>query len=216
MRMLTRTLFIVGLLAALVLSAGCGKKAPNVERPTGKLAVATFTNPVYTWELLAGYIPVEEGKRVSKEVLTKLDATLASALAEHGVIDYTPASVTRQCQEIVVMEQNNIPRMSAWKYWKGVGECMEADYLLVPQLLHWEERVGSSGGVVKPASVVLDLFLISIKDGSLIRAHFDETQVALSDNLLTIDKFVDRGGKWVTAERLAADGIKEKLLELGL
>lgn len=216
MRMLTRTLFIVAMIAALALAAGCSKRAPNVERPTGKLAVATFTNPIYTWELLAGYIPVEEGQRVPPEVLAKLDTVLASALAEHGVTDYTPASVTKQCQEIVVMEESSMPRMSAWKYWKGVGKCMQVDYLLVPQLLHWDERVGSSAGVVKPASVVLDLFLINVKDGSLVRAHYDETQVALSENLLTADKFMDRGGKWVTAERLASDGIKENLLELGL
>lgn len=217
MRRIIRTLFFMAAVAVLMLTAACsGKQTPAVERPVGKLAVASFTNPVYTWELLAGYIPVEEGRHVDEKVLRSLDGILSGALAEHGVTDYIPAASTRQCQEIVVMEQDSMPRMSAWKYWKGVGKCIQADYLLVPQVLRWDERVGSDAGVVEPASVVIDLFLIDVKQGTMVRAHYDETQVALSENLLTAKKFMERGGKWVTAERLAKDGISEKLLELGL
>ena len=47
-------------------------------------------------------------------------------------------------------------------------------------------------------------------------ARYEETQVSLIENLFTARKFADRGGKWVTASRLASDGIEEKLTELGL
>ena len=67
-----------------------------------------------------------------------------------------------------------------------------------------------------PASVALDFYLIDVKNERMIRSRYEETQESLIENLLTLQKFADRGGKWVTATRLASDGIEEKLMELGL
>jgi hypothetical protein len=202
-------------LCALALSAltGCAPKpvAPQ-PRPLGNIAVAAFTAPKHNWELLAGYLP-EEGKGVRPEILSRLDATLDQTLRTHGVkVSATPAA-TRQCQEIVVFERAGKSRESAWAYWLNVGKCLPSDFILVPQVLAWKELEG--GG--SPASVVIDLFLLDVKAERVVnRYHFDETQKALSDNLLDMGKFVRRGGEWVAAEVLAKEGIEAGLREMGL
>jgi hypothetical protein len=40
---------------------------------------------------------------------------------------------------------------------------------------------------------------------------FDEQQKPLMSNLLEFGKFVERGGRWITAERLAQEGIESGL-----
>ncbi len=103
------------------------------------------------------------------------------------------------------------------KYWLGVAlSAHKADLLLVPQVTYWRERVGSTSGVTSPASVALDFYLIDAKNERLTRTRYEETQESLIENLFTAKKFADRGGQWVTATRLASDGIEEKLMELGL
>ena len=197
--------------------AGCGKstRTAAVPRPEGKLAVAGFTNPVYNWELLAGYLD-EEGKPAPAGTVETLNMILADTLHEHQVFDFVTPDAVKQCQDVVVFEQSGQPKVSAWKYWLSVGKCIQADYLLVPQLTTWHERVGSSGGVQDPASVAIDFYLIDVKQERMIRSRYEETQQSLLENLYKANKFAARGGKWVTATRLAQDGIDEKLMELGL
>ncbi|BDQ38963.1 lipoprotein [Pseudodesulfovibrio nedwellii] len=206
---------VVVCLSLLVL-AGCGtKRTAAVPRPEGKLAVAGFTNPVYNWELLAGYLD-EEGHPAPDGTLETLNMVLADTLNKHQVFDYITPAAVKQCEDVVVFEDSGLPKLSAWKYWLGVGKCIQADFLLVPQLTTWVERDGSSAGVKRPATVAIDFYLIDIQQERMIRSRYEETQEALLDNLFTAGKFADRGGKWVTATRLASDGIEEKLMELGL
>jgi hypothetical protein len=201
---------------SLLVFAGCGgKRTAAVPRPEGKLAVAGFTNPTANWQILAGYLE-EEGKPVPDGTLAALDSILLDTLHRHQVFDFITPEAVLQCQEVVVFEQSGLPKVSAWKYWLGVAKCIQADLLLVPQVTYWRERVGGPNGVESPASVALDFFLIDVKNERMNRARYEETQQALIDNLLTAGKFADRGGKWVTATRLASDGIEEKLMELGL
>ena len=212
--MLTKRSFllVLTLLSAVTLSA-CSPKpiAPQV-RPLGSIAVAGFTAPKYNWELLAGYLP-EEGKGVKQEILTNLDTSLSQTLRAHGLKSFITPAATRQCQEIVVFERSGKSRESAWAYWLNVGRCLPADFILVPQILGWKELEG--GG--NPASVVMDLYLLDVKGERVVtRFHFDETQRALTDNLLDMGKFVKRGGEWVTAETLAKEGIEAGTREMGL
>ena len=59
-----------------------------------------------------------------------------------------------------------------------------------------------------PASVGLDFDLIDVNNSQLIwHARFDETQEYLTNNFMKIFTFFKRGGKWITAEELAASGI---------
>jgi hypothetical protein len=201
----------------LLAVAGCGKstRTAAVPRPEGKLAVAGFTNPTFNWELLAGYLD-EEGKAAPGGTVETLDMILADTLQQHQVFDYITPDAVRQCEDVVVFEDSGRPRVSAWKYWLGVGKCIQADFLLVPQLTTWRERVGSDAGVETPASVAIDFYLIDVKNERMIRSRYEETQQSLLENLYNAKKFAARGGKWVTATRLARDGMDEKLTELGL
>jgi len=205
------------LCVGLLLAAGCtsSKRTAAIPRPEGKLAVAGFTNPTHNWEILAGYLD-EEGHPVPDGTLATLDSVLIDTLKNHQVFDYITPAAVQQCEDVVVFEESGLPKVSAWKYWLGVGKCIQADLLLVPQITHWRERVGSTAGVETPASVALDFYLIDVKNERMIRTRYEETQEALIENLLTAKKFADRGGQWVTATRLASDGIDEKLMELGL
>lgn len=198
------------LLAAL---SACSPKPITPQlRPVGSIAVAPFSAPKYNWELLAGYLP-EEGKTVAPEVLAQLNDMLSQSVRAHGVQLTGGTAAIRQCEEIVTFERSGKARESAWSYWLGVGKCIPADFLLVPQVLRWKELEG--GG--NPASVVIDLYLIDVKGGRLVsRIHYDETQKALTDNLLDFNKFVARKGEWVKAEVLAKEGIEAGLREMGL
>jgi hypothetical protein len=193
--------------------AACGPKPVTPQlRPVGSIAVVPFTAPQYNWELLAGYLP-EEGKPVKPEILASLDQALNQTARAHGVSLSGTPSAMHQCQEIVTFERSGKAKESAWSYWLGVGRCLPADFILVPQVLRWKEF----GGGGDPASVVMDLYLIDVKNERLVaRYHYDETQKALSDNLLEIGKYMRRKGEWVSAEVLAKEGLETGLRELGL
>ncbi len=208
-----RNLFSTLVLCALIGLAACSPKPiPPQPRPLGSIAVAPFSAPQYNWELLAGYLP-DEGKVVPAATLTKLDEALGQIVHAHGVsVTSSPAAV-HQCQEIVTSENTGKSRESAWTYWLTVGDCVPTDFLLVPQVLRWKEFDG--GG--NPASVVIDLYLIDVKGKRLVsRYHYDETQKALTDNLLDIGKYMHRKGQWVPAADLAREGLETGLKEIGL
>jgi hypothetical protein len=96
-----------------------------------------------------------------------------------------------------------------------LGRELDADFVFVGYLFRFEQRVGSSMGVEKPASVGFDLHLVRVRDGKIAwTGKFDETQKPLSDNLLKIGTFFRRGAKWLTAEELASAGMEETLAAL--
>lgn len=200
----------------LLVMGGCGKsRTAAVPRPDGTLGVAGFTNPVYNWQMLAGYLE-EEGNPVPDGTLETLDRLLIDTLHKHQVFDFVTPLAIEQCENVVVFAEDGIPKVSAIKYWLDVGKCAQVDFLLVPQITHWRERVGGEAGVVTPAAIALDFYLIDVKNEAIKRARYEEEQVSLLENLFTARKFADRDGKWVTASRLASEGIEEKLMELGL
>ncbi len=206
------------ILALFVLATGCQKQTPPPRDLTvaKTLGVAPFSNPQHAWELLAGCDP-SMCNIVKPEVLLKLNQALAAEL-EAGGRSYVPRSVVRGCQETSKVEDlPGSPQAQALQYWLGVGSCAGVDYLLVPQLMFYRERAGGDWGVSEPASVIMYVFLLDVKNQGIARRFsFDETQAALSDNLLDAGTFFKRGGKWITAEQMAAEAIKEAVRELGL
>jgi hypothetical protein len=91
------------------------------------------------------------------------------------------------------------------------------DILVVPQMLEYRERDGGAIGAAEPAHIVMDIFVLDVRNEILIsRSRFDETQSPLTSNLLEADKFFKRGGKWVTARDLAEEGMDKAIKELGL
>jgi hypothetical protein len=93
-----------------------------------------------------------------------------------------------------------------------LGRALNMDFIFIGVLFRYEERIGSSIGVEKPASVGFDVHLIRMKDEKMVwRGKFDETQKPLSENLLKIGSFVRRRASWLTAEELSSVGMDEML-----
>ena len=107
-------------------------------------------------------------------------------------------------------------RNGALAHWAKIGKDMGVDLLIVPQILDWRERAGSSAGVTTSAAVNMDFYLIDVREpgGALVsRSHFKEKQVGLSDNLMNFDTFLKRGAKWLTAQELAMEGMQKMIKE---
>jgi hypothetical protein len=95
------------------------------------------------------------------------------------------------------------------------GRELNADFVMVGFLFRFEERIGSSMGVEKPASVGLDLHLYRLRDGKEVwKGKFDETQRPLSENLLKIGAFFRRKASWLPAKELASVGMDELFVRL--
>jgi len=96
--------------------------------------------------------------------------------------------------------------LKAGKEW---AKRNRAEYILVPVLFCWQERKGTSFSASQPARVGFHLHFFSARNGEgLWQGEFLEEQVPLSENLLEIDKFIKRGGRWVTAQELAEEGLE--------
>ncbi len=93
-----------------------------------------------------------------------------------------------------------------------LGRTLDVDFIFVGFLFRFEQRIGSSIGVDKPASVGFDVHLVRLKDAKIVwTGKFDETQKPLSENLLKMGSFVRRKASWLTAEELSSVGMDEML-----
>jgi hypothetical protein len=93
-----------------------------------------------------------------------------------------------------------------------LGKELNVDFIIVGFLFRFEERVGSSLGVEKPASVAFDFHFYRVKDGKMVwEGRVDEIQRPLSENLFKIGSFLRRKASWLTAEELASVGMDEML-----
>lgn len=201
--------------AVILLLAACARRQPpHVEEISSlSLGVAPFTMPRTLGDLLAGAIPADQ-PAVEPAVLQGLDDTLAEILRDRER-PFIPLSDSYRCYASVT--KNGDFDGTSMEKWLSVGRCLKADILLVPQLLYWREREGGPMGVEEPASVTLELFLIDVRNSQMLgRYRFEETQTSLLGNLLTLNKFVQRGGKWIAANQLAGEGIRTGIEELGL
>jgi hypothetical protein len=96
-----------------------------------------------------------------------------------------------------------------------LGRALNVDYVFIGFLYRFDERIGASLAVEKPASVGYDLHLFRVKDGKMVwSGRFDETQQALTDDLLKIGAFLRRKAVWLKAEELASVGMDEILKDL--
>ena len=93
---------------------------------------------------------------------------------------------------------------------RGVGyrDGKEKQPYISVLIYRFQERKGGNFAVDKPAGVGFHMHLI---EGTVVGRTFvfDEDQKALSQDILHIGKFFSRGGKWITADKLAEEGINK-------
>lgn len=195
-----------------LLLTACTKSQPiyKFDQEKFSLAIAPFYNPKNSLEMLAGYYPLD--KNINATLLRELDLELENLLNEREV-NFISYKLVRPCLELVSAKKT----ISIFDFWVQVGKCVPSDYLLIPYLYRYQERKGNEYGVISPASVEFDLFLLDVKGQKIAyRYHFDETQLSLSENLLNFRKFVSRKGKWIKAKELVKEGLDLGLGEMGL
>ena len=182
--------------------------------PAVRVAVAPFSQPTRTDELITGQLPQLQG-RISQDDLLALDRDLREALVTGTRRQYMfiPRRGAGQPQN----SARSTVQPSALPRWVSYGRQHGVEYLLVPQVLDWHEREGSQAGVTDAAHVRLEFFLINLESGEPVqRSIFEEKQVGLTENLLSVPSFIKRKGLWITAGQLADDGIRKAVGELGL
>ena len=205
MSRLTRRFFCLAVLAVSIsLLAACQKTTPSTpDLPDLKVGVVGVEQPKGTTDLLAGFIP-EDRVLASDQAVATFNEELMKLLktTTHRSYVFIPKAGGADPRE----------RNGALAHWAKIGKDMGVDLLIVPQILDWRERAGSSAGVTTSAAVNMDFYLIDVREpgGALVsRSHFKEKQVGLSDNLMNFDTFLKRGAKWLTAQELAMEGMQE-------
>ncbi len=202
------------LLCVMLLLSACAQPPRGPLLPeSATVAVAGFICPRHDWELMAGVLP-EDVPQVDATVLGTLDRLMSEKMATRGG-RFLSATAVGACEETVIADTER-QRQESVEYWKQVGACLAVEYIVVPYVTQWRERDGGEYGVKAPASVTLDFYLVQVATGQVRRAHFEEEQQGLAENLLSGKRFAKRKGRWVTPEELAAEGIAEGMRELGL
>ncbi|MDL2285440.1 hypothetical protein LJB93_01695 [Desulfovibrio sp. OttesenSCG-928-F07] len=204
---------LLPVICAIFFTGACSNNA-NIWIPESslKIGIAPFTQPLTAADLFAGYIP-ENVNKIEAKVFPQLDEDFALLLSNTTKREYTSYQAIWKLASKTTKPANT----SAFNYWVQIGTAMGVDLLVVPQIQQWQERTGSDFGAERPAAVVMDFFLLDIRNKSLVyRCRYDELQRPLLENLLELDKFIDRGGKWVTAQRLAQEGMYKAIKEFGL
>jgi len=205
--------YLLGLVLVVCTACAPAMRGPAVP-PSATLALASFIVPQNNWELMAGVLP-ESSPVVDSDSLEALDEAMFSLLTARGKSSLMSAGTVRQCAELVLASKER-KRFEAVEYWKLVGQCVEADYLLIPFILHWQERDGGEWGVTRPASVVMDMFLVEVASGQVQRFHYEEEQQGLGENLLRGKRFFKRKGRWVTPFELTQEAMEDGVGALGL
>jgi hypothetical protein len=150
--------------------------------------------------------PVCKGIRRSGEIVDGSQNTLTDLLHTKMEANGTFQIIAqKKVEEILLHSPSSIQ----------AGKKLEADFIFIGYVFRFEERIGSSLGVERPASVSFDLHLFRLRDEKMVwLGKFDETQRPLSENLLKIGSFIRRKGSWLTAAELASVGMDEMLGKL--
>lgn len=95
---------------------------------------------------------------------------------------------------------------------RKVGSELGAEGVVSGTVYRFRERKGVAYAVDQPASVAFEIHLLRVSDGALVwKGSFDRTQTSLMEDLLQAPSFYRGGGRWVTAEELAAEGMEQVL-----
>jgi hypothetical protein len=142
----------------------------------------------------------------SRNTLTRL---LQEKVETMGIFNVIPPE---KVEEVISQSEGRQFEINPMQASVQLGETVNVDFILIGFLFRFEERIGSSIGAEKPASVGFDVHLIRMRDKKMLwRGKFDETQRPLSENLLKIGSFFRRKASWLTAEELSSVGMDEIL-----
>ncbi len=94
----------------------------------------------------------------------------------------------------------------------ALGQKLNCDGVLLTTVRKYDERQGTEYSAEAPASVDFYMVLRHSSSGNILwSADFREEQQSFLSNIFSFSKAQNRGFKWVTAEQLMEQGIKERL-----
>ncbi|MBW6520545.1 MAG: hypothetical protein K0A99_05960 [Desulfoarculaceae bacterium] len=197
---------IVLLFCALLVSACSAKKVDQAEEKTVMLQPLTgiVVMPVMIAEEALTTKP--EGVSTRDSVAVFVDGLMSAELGANDKVhivteDHLDALLTGAAGDRLAQMQI-------------IGAKLGANAVLEVTVTRFHERDGSDLAVNSPASAAFALVLTHVESGKVLwDASFDEIQEALSSNLFALGKVKSRGFKWITAEELVRQGLKERLAD---
>lgn len=166
------------LMGLTFLISACQEQAliPALPAPV-VIAVAPYNQPTHEAQLLAGYIPKEQGLATADE-LAYYDEMLQESLAQTHrnylflTLDDLKVNIQRDSKD----------RANVLATWAKIAQDKGADYILIPQILEHEEKYDVGGDIFSPARLISDFYFVKAihpetgsKDGFLqARSHYRE------------------------------------------
>lgn len=157
-------------------------------------------SPVSSQAFVTGPVEKDACQFMTRQIMNHI-----SEKTEYVPVPYEDA------QGALAVSNNGSNLLTAGQICK-VGRDLGVDAVVAGHVYRFKDRVGAAYSVDEPASVAFDVHMLRVEDQAFLWSlRYDETQKALSDNLLDISKFFKRGASWVTAHRLASSGLEEGL-----
>jgi hypothetical protein len=189
----------------LLFLAGCGPKyitvqgAPELrDQPVERIAVLSLAAGV------SDRHSVKKG-RIDSEGPEVINGLIYDTLSNYGHL--IPVSRT-ESEAAAATIGAELTALTIEQQARGLGEALDAPWILAGRVDIFEERVGGRYGIERPPSVGFDLVLVRTMDGAVVwRGSYYETQQPLFSDLTTFPLFMKRKGRWLTARELAQYGI---------
>lgn len=166
------------LLGLTFLISACQEQAliPALPAPV-VIAVAPYNQPTHEAQLLAGYIPSEQGLASAEELAAYdelLQAKLAQTRRQYIFLTLDDLKVN--------IQKDSKNRANVLATWAKIAQDKGADYILIPQILEHEEKYDVGGDIYSPARLISDFYFVKAihpntgsKDGFLqARSHYKE------------------------------------------
>jgi hypothetical protein len=147
-----------------------------------------------------------------EEIASRKEGFLTSAL--HNELGSKIKKVGIISLDNSIAEFENVKKKNPGSTYKDaalkVGNNLGVQAVLIGNIFVYKEREGAELSIVSPASVAFGVQLINVANGEVIwDTYFTETQKPLFENVAEIGKFIKRKGRWVTADEIATEGVRE-------
>jgi hypothetical protein len=147
--------------------------------------------------------PVQEGAALF------LDEALDRSLPDITALEVVPVEVAGRLFDRLRHEDISLPlRQAAMQAGQQVG----VDGVLIGFVYRFSERVGETFAADRPASAAFDLALIRVSDGAVLwKNSFDDTQRAVSEDLIEASQYLNRGVRWFSVREWGDYGLEQLL-----